>query len=417
MAAAAAVARKSAQSQAGPDRLPQWVVESGYTTIPNVVIDRLLRCLTYTEFGIVLILLRETVGAQGRPEWAKLTEQELADAKGVSVQEASESLKSLELRKKLIEARKVGRRREYRVIPERLALVEERQPRTLQKAEPKPASVGREFTLEPGQPRTVTPEKPATEIQFWMKGGEPISIEPTLSGSILNVFIKLPTYTITPVGVFPESNTITPVGVSGQKGARRPKVETITGVGVSPPKEEQLRELLTPVFLSLFHRKPDDPFLHQVERELKTATVEHYGRVVHKRVQQGDASRIKSGLFVTLARETAEASIEIAKRQPKPAPPPKLSTFVPEPEHSTSPWAKIRRELRQHISPQEYSNWLARARHGKLDDRRHELTIVTADQVTIDFISQEYEELIFRCAKDAGIQVSSVRYRVAEENS
>jgi hypothetical protein len=408
MSAAAAPARRPAHSQNGQenqDRLPGWVVESGYTTIPNIVIDRLMRCLTYTEFGIVLILLRETVGAKGRPEWARITEQELADAKGVSAQEASESLKSLELRKGLIESRKVGRGRQYRVVPERLSLVEERKPRTIEpKSEPRTVGSKEKFTFDASQPTRAAFEEPASEIELVAAKDSPgFSVERSMSGSV-------PRFVI---GLQPEA--ITPVTPSGG----RTKVQTITGVMVSDPKverEKELRGILTPVFLDLFHRKPDDLLLHQVQRELKDASVEHYGRLIHKRIRH-NTSQIKSGLFVVLAREAADAAAEIARRQPEPPPPPKPSLFVPEPEHSTSPWAKIRREASQHVTPEEYGNWFVRSRHGRLDVRSNELTVLVPDDVTAEMLSQEYELRLMRWALKAGFPLNKIFFKVAEENS
>ncbi len=408
MSAAAAAARKPAHSQNGrdsQDRLPGWVVESGYTTVPNVVIERLMRCLTYTEFGIVLILLRETVGGRGRPEWAEITQQELADAKGVTVREITSSLVSLEHRKKLIESKKVGKGLRYRVIPERLNLVEEREARTIQEnTEPRAVGSKEKFTFDYSQPARAAFKEPTSEIELVAARDTPgFSVERSMSGSVPRFIIGL------------QADSRTPVLVSRSAPVSLSKSDTGTPVLVSAP-ERALRELLTPVFLDLFHRKPDDLLLHQVERELKGAPIEHYGRLVHKRIRH-KTGEIKSGLFVVLAREAADAAAEIARRHPEPPPPPKPSSFVAEPEHSTSPWAKIRNVVKQHITEVEYKNWFVRTRHGKLDAGKNQLTILVPDEIAAQMLKEEFEVRLMRWAVNAGFPLNNLFFKVAEENS
>jgi hypothetical protein len=106
--------------QTSPGSLHVWPF-----AIPSPVC-RLMRHLTYTEFGIILVVLRETAGRPSFPEWAQLTQQELADAKGVSVVQVRKSLRALEFGKRLIESKKVGRRLKYRIRLGRLGLLKPR---------------------------------------------------------------------------------------------------------------------------------------------------------------------------------------------------------------------------------------------------------------------------------------------------
>src|SRR4029077_2327596 len=103
----------------------------------------------------------------------------------------------------------------------------------------------------------------------------------------------------------------------------------------------------------------------------------------------------KSGLFVVLAREAADSAAEIARRQPKPPPPPK--EFVPEPEHSTSPWANIRRELKPQLELLEYECLLG-TRHGKLSGDQL-LVLVAAEP---HFYEDCFKKRILSCAAAAG---------------
>ena len=401
MSAAAAPARRPAQSQQrDDDPLWDWVAK-GYDAFPPAF-RRLKRCLIPAHVYVMEELWIATACAKGRPEWAKLTEEWFADKIGSTPQHASEALKHLEFRAKLIESRKSGRGKEYRVLGDRLSLIEERERRKLeQKAEPKQAGRGK-FVVSSSQPMEYVPEQPVSKILIETQDGQTISYDASESQSILRLVAKA------------ELEAITPVMVSSPSKGTRPKVETITGVMVSDGRIGELRELLTPIFLDLYGRKPDEKLLQHVDAKLKTATVEQYKRVVRDRLKKG---RVDSGLFIKLAEQTADAAVEIARRQPKPPPPPKMSTFVPEPEHSTSPWAKIRAVARGHITPVEYANWFVRTRHGKLNAGTNELTVLVPDDIAAQMLKEEFELRVLRWAVHAGFPLNNVFFKAAEENS
>jgi hypothetical protein len=188
--------------------------------------------------------------------------------------------------------------------------------------------------------------------------------------------------------------------------------------GSAEGREKKLRDLLTQIFLDRFHRKPDDRLLREINDKLNGATLDHFAAVITQTLRRKDKRKepIESGLFLNLAEEAGNAAAEIARRHPEPPPPPKASAFKGDPEDSKSYWAAIRRELKKRIAPQEYENWLVRTGQGDFADGI--LTVLVLNQVTIEYIEQEYSHLLPQCVHRAGFdpEVKFV-FKVAEENS
>jgi hypothetical protein len=408
MAAAAAAARKPAHSQDGQgspdsqrDRLPGWVVESGYTTVPNIVIERLMRCLTYTEFGIVLILLRQTVGGKGRPEWAKITAEEFADAKGVSVQEVSDSLKSLEFRKKLIESEKSGKGKKFRIVPERLPHAEERKLRTIeQKSEPRAVGAKETFTFDSSQPARAAFVEPASEIELVAAKDSPgFSVERSMSGSVPRFVIGI------------QADTITPVMVSGPSKVARSKVQTITPVMVSEGEPNALLDLLTAQCLKLHHPPPDEELIGLIKGELQDTPIECYRGVIKKRLDQMSAMQlrqVRKGLFVNFAADARKLYAAARKHGTADI------WFESEPENGSSEWAMIRRELMKDVRA-EYHSPLLRTRQQGF--HQGVLTVVAPNRGAAHQLDADYSAVLLTYADRAGIRMDEVIFKVAEENS
>src|SRR5258708_1265797 len=71
-------------------------------------------------------------------------------------------------------------------------------------------------------------------------------------------------------------------------------------------------------------------------------------------------------------------------------------------------WDQIKARLAQRIAPQEYQNWVMRTVLDRIEDRS--LRIAVPDQVTKDFIEQEYSEQIRTAILDLGLPVETVVY-------
>jgi chromosomal replication initiator protein len=71
-------------------------------------------------------------------------------------------------------------------------------------------------------------------------------------------------------------------------------------------------------------------------------------------------------------------------------------------------WDQIKARLAERIAPQEYQNWVSRTVLDRIENGS--LTIVVPDQVTKDFIEQEYAEVIRGAIRDLDLPVERVVY-------
>ena len=73
-----------------------------------------------------------------------------------------------------------------------------------------------------------------------------------------------------------------------------------------------------------------------------------------------------------------------------------------------NPWDLIKAKLAERIAPQEYQNWVMRTALDSLD--RGSLRVQVPDQVTKDFIEQEYTEHIHSTIQELNLPVERVVY-------
>ncbi len=106
--------------------------KAGWTRTPHSYLKTLRRSLTPTEHAILGVILADTVGAQGRPEWTRKPHSYYAYWANCSEDMAGRSLRHL-AKLELLEGRKSGKSNEYRVRPENFAKPEERAKRTIRK--------------------------------------------------------------------------------------------------------------------------------------------------------------------------------------------------------------------------------------------------------------------------------------------
>jgi hypothetical protein len=124
---------------------------AAYSQIPRSLSKLLKRC-TFTEFGIVTIILDEMYCLQGQP-WVRITEAELADRCNVSVEAVHRALKKIcrwapgdlpdddelecaENSLQLLLVRRAGRGREYKALDQNFSKAPERDPRTVTRKPP-----------------------------------------------------------------------------------------------------------------------------------------------------------------------------------------------------------------------------------------------------------------------------------------
>jgi chromosomal replication initiator protein len=73
-----------------------------------------------------------------------------------------------------------------------------------------------------------------------------------------------------------------------------------------------------------------------------------------------------------------------------------------------NPWDLIKAKLAERITPQEFQNWVMRTALESLD--RGSLRVQVPDQVTKDFIEQEYTEQIQSTIRELNLPVEQVVY-------
>ena len=73
-----------------------------------------------------------------------------------------------------------------------------------------------------------------------------------------------------------------------------------------------------------------------------------------------------------------------------------------------NPWDLIKAKLAERIAPQEFQNWVMRTALESLD--QGSLRVQVPDQVTKDFIEQEYTEQIRSTIRELNLPVEQVVY-------
>lgn len=115
--------------------MPGWVSRGNWTPVPNTFFTHVMRACSQFEQAILSLILFRTAGDvhAGRPEWVRLSEQQLArflDGHPNGISRAIGRLEDMGA----IESRRVGRAKEYRAIVEAWDKLTPRKPR---KIEPK----------------------------------------------------------------------------------------------------------------------------------------------------------------------------------------------------------------------------------------------------------------------------------------
>ncbi len=136
--------------------------------------------------------------------------------------------------------------------------------------------------------------------------------------------------------------------------------------------------------------------------------------VVRNRVRR-DRHSVQSGLFPKLAKEARDgyaAAVQVLSPSPKQEATAEKKNFKAEPEDSSSPWSRIRDELKRMVSETEYSNWLLQTAFSSHE--RAVLTIRVPQQVTADYIREIFTGQIRAAAVHLGIGVQRVEFIVEE---
>ena len=79
-------------------------------------------------------------------------------------------------------------------------------------------------------------------------------------------------------------------------------------------------------------------------------------------------------------------------------------------EEAGDPWLAIKSLLEATLTPQEFTNWLERTRSAGMQGDN--LVVHTCNQVTIDFIQQEFGALIRKATETLNLPIQNVIYRV-----
>ena len=82
---------------------------------------------------------------------------------------------------------------------------------------------------------------------------------------------------------------------------------------------------------------------------------------------------------------------------------------------SSDRWDRIKANLAAKITPQAYQNWLLRTELESQDNES--LRILVPDQVTKDFLEQEYGEEVRNSIRDLKLEVREIVYVVATERA
>lgn len=414
MSAAAQSQRKGAaraeQSSKLESRLPGWYTNqvSGYTAVATEVMHHLIRVCTPVEAQIVLAIIENTIGdyQHQRPEFCQLTYDDLKDF-GVNVSDVAisnalyalsdgkvnEETGEVEIEgKKLIGTRKKGNLREYRVLYENFSKAERRQPRKNEKL-PVVAATGKRVNLGYGQPLMYEPTEPATTIEVVRRTNGELSLETEITAEGGRVKVSL----FMPVQVADK-----PEGPGGE-GLSVLKSPAPQAAARDLSSLKSLRELLEPVFLNLFEKKLDRPFLEQIAERLGNAPADALVRRIQLR------RPAKSGMLLELAndvREVYEARDELQRTHA--APQPSAIPFEAEPETSQSVWARLRSRMKAVISEAEYGNWFRETRFESFHNG--ELAVHVPQQVCADFLEQEYDLALRSAAWELEIEVKRFRW-------
>ena len=428
MGAAAQLARKVVDQVS---RIPDWfsakLGRRWWTAIPNDAIENMDRKLNPTEGSIYRNICRLTVGnaQQNRPEQIQIRHEEFAEWANVDKRHITNALKFLR-ENKVIQCEERGRYVLYSILDFSLAKLPDRKPRTLDRVEEEeqaPDQVAAEDAkrrapmtvrtgkLAPGGKYRYKDDVTGQVIQITTSKQFPFEIDAELHRKNGNWRVQ-----VEPFGnAFSDRGTGVPLPISSPKG----KVGN-HGTGVPRSSvQTDLQETFVPLFEGKFHYTPDQAMLEKIAKDLGSTPVLYFVKVV---VWPKFDSRyeVKPGIFIGsretpgLAKEAAEKWSKLSPKMqqaylPKapetPAPP---RPTCKESETSGSTWMKIRLRLKGEVHAVEYDNWFTSTRFDSL--KSGELVVRVADDVTRDFMEQEYLPRIEAAAAALQLNVKSFRF-------
>ncbi|HXP83566.1 MAG TPA: DnaA N-terminal domain-containing protein [Bryobacteraceae bacterium] len=395
--AAAAAARKPARAQELP------AIPGGYTATPHSFFKRMWRvCDGEAQLGVLANIIDETVGSHRK--WASISQPDFAEWLGASAEAIRRAVRALES-KQLIETRRPnGVRCEYRALMENFDTVAEREPRELREPPgPVQAGSGLLSLVSSGPKRKVLLGTPVSEVVFGSHTpmAMPVAVDNSVSEGRFYVDIRL--------------QEETPNSSRGFAAPNRPSSSPAEAPGADHNGAgrgdfSELKGLLTPLFQKHLGEPPDEVILREIAEALGKHPPLPYTHYAGKKA--ASRSNVYSKLFVIWARKYAEG---MAAVQPPPKPPaPAPGPSVGESEESGSVWMQIRLALKKRVSAQEYANWLAPTAFSRLDSQDQILYVLVGDQVTIDFLHQEYRDRIGDVIAELKLPVRRIAYEIPE---
>lgn len=409
MPAAAAARAHPMDQRSKPDKvpLPKWFIDSldrdGFMVVPITAIENLDRKLDPAARSVYLNLLRLTVGnfQQGRPQKVRVTREEFAEWAKVSPRQISNALAFLRDNEVIgcSDDESNAKYVLFWITDFTLSRLPDLNLREVNReTKPAPPS-GKPVLLSNGGRWKSRFDQPATieEISYRHEGDD-LEVRQEIHGSTLELITKTRSNGANEL----RKDDGTRVPSKGRKRA----VEA----DALPP----LEAFLDPVFLDLFHHAPDAALLKRIKAALKDTPAPYYVHgIVLPRVRKSRRG-IETGLFVNLAEEArakwAKLPPEVRQRFLPAAPDRPMPAYLPlyEPEDSGSPWMQIRLAMKVSIPPTDYGNWLATTAFVAL--KHGELVVGTPDEVTAQFIEQEWSAKIMELARTLGLAVDRVRW-------
>lgn len=374
---------------------------SRFVKMPFEIVRTMGRCgVPRTELLIVQNIIMETTGAipdqhKRRPEWATITEEQLGEWCNVGITGVRKAVQALE-DDGMIRIQKSGRNSQYQVLVEGVMNLEKREKRSVERKDP--VEVGQRTSLQvaAGGKSEFRLTEPVQDVDLRAIGGS-LDITAEVTGGSLVLSMSLTAAGVKPAAAVAEAAT--PVAVS----------------------QEHLKSFLTPTFLHLFSKVPDDALLKRIAAELGPASLEVFDSVINARLAERkrvkapggwylEPGQIKPGLFPFLARDAAATASEAraaALKAPDPTPT-SAPSFVADPEDGNGEWARLRRVLSKSIAPQAFSNWFKQTKQVSIE--RGILRVATCDEVSADFLNQEYGPQVTAAIAELGLECVAVEF-------
>jgi hypothetical protein len=366
-------------------------LKGNFTTLPNEIYALFEKGLLNHghQILVALAVLKLTLGAQGRPEYASASYDRVGEmCGGIARSNVSRVMKALHKRGVVELLEKTGcRSLRYKLIPEKWAdVLPDDEPEEEEKPEPASRAIGDKVIVRPGGKSPCVAARLAPKdqepvdfrIECENAGAHPVEFTATIDGDLIQVRI-----------------------CSQEPDSERRKSEFSGPAGPNENSQPivnnrvaDFQKAVNYTTLHFWNRAADKGLIGQVIKAAGAAPVELFQRFVDDKLSpRGAAKKHTPGLLIELARDAARThqALKEAPAMPRPTIADRPA-FQEPPLDSSIAWDRFKAVLKAELGAGPYENWIARTR--QMQATADSIYVAVPDQGTRDYLKSEFSDVL-----------------------